>query len=93
MEDLHNLGVVENKTYKELHIPKQIPNELIKHFIRGYFDGDGSLNYYTRPPYYYDEWELSFISTEKILKFFQEQFGIFHNLYSCGKNFRFCYKG
>ena len=44
LEDLHNLGVVENKTYKELHIPKQIPNELIKHFIRGYFDGDGHIS-------------------------------------------------
>ena len=50
LEDLHNLGVVENKTYKELHIPKQIPNELIKHFIRGYFDGDGCITYSIRKP-------------------------------------------
>lgn len=38
--DLVNLGIGYNKSYSELHIPK-IPKELIRHFIRGYFDGDG----------------------------------------------------
>lgn len=50
LQDLHNLGVVENKTYKELCIPRQIPNDLIKHFIRGYFDGDGCITYCIRKP-------------------------------------------
>lgn len=50
LEDLHNLGVVENKTYKQLHIPKQIPNNLIRHFVRGYFDGDGCITYSVRKP-------------------------------------------
>lgn len=31
-----------NKTGKEV-LPNTIPENLIKHFIRGYFDGDGSL--------------------------------------------------
>jgi len=43
IEDLHKLGVEQNKTYKEQNIPKQIPNKYIHHFIRGYFDGDGSI--------------------------------------------------
>lgn len=38
--DLQKLGVVQRKTGKE-SIPN-IPNELVRHFIRGYFDGDGS---------------------------------------------------
>lgn len=92
-QDLVELGITPQKSLTlDVNFSK-ISDELIHHFIRGYFDGDGSLNYYTRPPYYYDEWELSFISTKKMLRFFQEQFGISHNLYSCGKNFRFCYKG
>lgn len=44
IEDLHKLGVEQNKTYKEQNIPKQIPNKYIYHFIRGYFDGDGSFS-------------------------------------------------
>lgn len=40
--DLVNLGIGYNKTYQELHIPN-IPHDLIRHFIRGYFDGDGSF--------------------------------------------------
>lgn len=34
--------IYPNKTGKEV-LPKTIPQELIRHFIRGYFDGDGSL--------------------------------------------------
>jgi len=34
-------GCVPQKTQKELHIPEAIPHDLIPHFIRGYFDGDG----------------------------------------------------
>ena len=37
---LQELGYSEGKTYKELSLPN-ISEDLIKHFIRGYFDGDG----------------------------------------------------
>ena len=50
IEDLHKLGIVERKTYSDMYIPKQIPERLIKHFIRGYFDGDGSIMYSVREP-------------------------------------------
>ena len=40
--DLVNLGIGYNKTYSENHIPN-MDEDLIRHFIRGYFDGDGSI--------------------------------------------------
>lgn len=39
-KSLINLGVIPNKTSKEI-IPEQIPKELLNHYIRGVFDGDG----------------------------------------------------
>ena len=39
-EALINLGCTSRKTFT-LEFPK-LPDELINHFIRGYFDGDGS---------------------------------------------------
>lgn len=39
---LVNLGLGYNKSYGELHIP-DIPEHLIRHFVRGYFDGDGCI--------------------------------------------------
>lgn len=40
--DLVNLGIGYNKSYVDLHIP-EIHEGLIRHFIRGYFDGDGCI--------------------------------------------------
>ena len=40
--DLVNLGIGYNKSYSDLHIP-EMPESLIRHFIRGYFDGDGCV--------------------------------------------------
>lgn len=44
--DLAKYGVVENKTFKTLFptTKGQSNNDLIRHFIRGYFDGDGSIS-------------------------------------------------
>ena len=47
--DLINIGFGENKTYSNLHLPN-IPKELIRHFIRGYFDGDGTFTATVSPP-------------------------------------------
>lgn len=41
-KDLESWGVVQNKTFKIKRLPT-IPKELMNHFIRGYFDGDGSV--------------------------------------------------
>ena len=48
-DDIINLGFGPNKTYSELHLPK-IKIDLIKHFIRGYFDGDGCFTFSVRKP-------------------------------------------
>lgn len=45
-KDLKTHGLIERKSYENkiyLHIPK-IDESLIRHFLRGYFDGDGSIN-------------------------------------------------
>lgn len=47
--DLVKLGIGYNKSYANLHIPN-INSELIRHFIRGYFDGDGSFSLFIHSP-------------------------------------------
>lgn len=91
-KDLYKYGITPNKSLTLDVAFNLIPKALIHHFIRGYFDGDGSINLYTRPPYFYEEWELSFISTEKVLLFFQKEIEIPHKLYACGNNYRFGYR-
>lgn len=42
---LERLGVVQAKTFKiTFPTPDQVPPQLLHHFIRGYFDGDGSVS-------------------------------------------------
>ena len=41
-EALNNIGVVHDKT-NVLKFPTFIPKDLMRHFIRGYFDGDGCI--------------------------------------------------
>ena len=43
-KNLNKLGCLYEKTYKELDIPV-MDKSLIRHFIRGYFDGDGTVFY------------------------------------------------
>lgn len=43
-KDLIRHGCVERKSLK-LKFPKTVPNKLIHHFIRGYFDGDGCVSF------------------------------------------------
>lgn len=44
-DDIEHLGVIPNKTFL-LKFPTsdQVPDHLIYHFIRGYFDGDGCIS-------------------------------------------------
>lgn len=45
-QDLYKLGCFQNKSLR-LKFPseEQVPKELIYHFMRGYFDGDGCITY------------------------------------------------
>lgn len=63
VEDLKKLGCVERKSLI-LNFPneEQVPNSLIYHFIRGYFDGDGSITYNGKSA------GISFIGTESFIK-------------------------
>lgn len=45
IDDLISWGVTPNKTYENKSIPP-IPHSLVRHFIRGYFDGDGCVRSY-----------------------------------------------
>lgn len=90
MIDLLKYGITPNKSLT-LNIQWcLIPEELHKYVIRGYFDGDGSFNLYDARGY--KEWELSFIGTQSILYSFQKFFHKEKKLFSCGNNYRFCYK-
>lgn len=43
-QDLINLGILPGKTYLDnSNIIKNVPDNLINHFVRGVFDGDGSI--------------------------------------------------
>lgn len=42
IDDLAGYGCVRNKSLV-LNFPQNIPSEMLRHFIRGYFEGDGSL--------------------------------------------------
>lgn len=50
-EDLSNYGIVPNKTYLTKHLPK-ISDELLRHFLRGLLDGDGSIYQETKSKKY-----------------------------------------
>ena len=49
VNDLVDLGFGYRKTYLENNLPN-IPEELMRHFIRGYFDGDGCITCGIREP-------------------------------------------
>lgn len=46
---LEVLGCIPNKSSK-LEFPTKIPDRLLRHFVRGYYDGDGSLRFYQNDP-------------------------------------------
>jgi intein-encoded DNA endonuclease-like protein len=50
--DLMSLGFPPRKTHAQIRLPK-IDSKLIPHFIRGFFDGDGSVGLYKTARGYY----------------------------------------
>ena len=77
-EDLLNIGCTPRKT-ETLNFPKNIPNTLIIHFIRGYFDGDGCLSFVTRKGIRH--LMSSFIGTKNILLGIQRVLGLSQKLH------------
>lgn len=47
IQRIFTLGIINNKTYENnSYVFDNIPDNLKRHFIRGYFDGDGSISFY-----------------------------------------------
>lgn len=90
--DLNKIGITPKKSLTLDINFNLIREDLRHHFIRGYFDGDGSINNYTRNEYNYLEWELSFISSKKFLEDILKEIKKERKLYSCGNNYRICFK-
>lgn len=63
--DLCHWGCVPNKSLVLKKIP-EIEENLISHFIRGYFDGDGSIHKTL------NQWRISFTGTQDFLKDIQK---------------------
>lgn len=72
VNDLIANGCLENKTHL-LKFP-DLKRDLIPHFIRGYFDGDGSLSYYVTTKRQY---KIGFVGTydflNGIMKYFNKE--------------------
>ena len=70
-EDVNKYINTNNKTY-DLNWCKNIPDDLIRHFIRGYFDGDGCVHFNKEKGHY----SASLVGTENFMYNLQ----IFYNL-------------
>ena len=62
---LESYGMVQNKSLI-LEFPKNLPEELYPHFIRGYFDGDGCI------PHSMVDYSTNMVGTKEVLSKFQE---------------------
>jgi hypothetical protein len=71
INSLRSLGFTKNKT-NDFAFPN-IPKELYLHFLRGYFDGDGSMSMY-RPNDGYIRYSASICGTESFLNSVKEYF-------------------
>lgn len=71
-QNLIDKGMFENKTLiLEFPTEEQVPANLIRHFIRGYFDGDGAISYYERKKVY----TIGFTGTESMMIGIRNFFG------------------
>lgn len=60
------LGMIQNKSEKLMFV-KEIPDSLMSHFIRGYFDGNGSIGIFGKA----QNVEFSLCSTKEFVEFIQ----------------------
>lgn len=74
-QDLVKNGCCERKTFLITFPDRKIlPENLVRHFIRGYFDGDGSINYSKHSKYNYTLWKFEICSNHTFLKNFKSEF-------------------
>lgn len=63
VNDLQQYGIVQRKSFK-VRLPKNIPYKLIRHLIRGIFDGDGTVFINSKDRLYFGFYGNHFILTE-----------------------------
>ena len=73
VNDLIDKGVLKNKSLI-LKPPTKVPQELIRHFIRGFFDGDGSLTRYQNKNCTHVAFGINFTTTYDMAKWLQNIF-------------------
>lgn len=69
--DLIRHGVLEHKT--NVLKPPKLPPTLIKHFIRGYYDGDGSIWCQSNNRGKNTQYSVGFVGTKDMLEFIQQE--------------------
>lgn len=62
-KDLLKLNVVPKKSSQQIHLPDLKDEELMRHFIRGYFDGDGSFCFSIKN----NDFKVSFVGNKTFL--------------------------
>ena len=82
VNDLISHGCVKQKSLI-LKPPINIPDKLIHHFIRGFFDGDGSIYWNKSAFERYDNWNkpsysICITSTKEMIEWIIDQIGIGH---------------
>ena len=70
--DLIDKGCYKNKS-SILKPPKKVPSNLIRHFIRGLFDGDGSLIKYEHKECNSISYQINFTTTYEMADWLREQ--------------------
>lgn len=69
VNDLKRYNIVNRKTW--MYEPYPLTNELMWHFLRGYFDGDGSIYYIKNSPEKLSNWYITYCGNEKTMIFFR----------------------
>jgi len=79
-EDLVNKGCIPKKTYN-LHMPTrdQVPLELMGHFLRGFFDGDGCIHVSTKRQVLYASISVNQTFADDLCCFLFDKLGIQKN--------------
>lgn len=80
--DLIKLGCIPQKTFKlKFPTPEQVPNHLIRHFMRGYFDGDGCITYhFKKNTEKVIQWKVDVISCFDFITEYKNNFTKFTNI-------------
>lgn len=76
IQDLNNLGILPNKSLTMPSIINNIPKEFHKAFLRGYFDGDGSIFKTVTASRPKGRYYISIRGTEDFLNDYIKVFGI-----------------